>query len=278
MSSNDLQPPTFTPGLFEGGFEPYVRAVRRHRLLVALVTLACVVGAGIWLALRTPQYQATSNVVVTPMPFDDSTFDGLAVLRDTPGDPTRAAQTGAALIETPAAAGAAAQALGPGWTAGRVAAAVTVTPRGGTNILAVQARAGTRAEAVAVAQAYSAAALEQRRQALAQGATGLLAQIKASPDPPPDKVAALLPLTQGFDPTFSLLQPTPSAATVAGRPLWRMLASALVAGFVLAVGAALVSDGILRRRRAGAPTAVDDSEPEQDTVHRLAAGADWGPS
>lgn len=281
MSSHDLQPPTFTPGLFEGGFEPYLRAVLRHRLLVVLVTLAAVLGAAAWLAARTPEYKATSQIVVTPMPFDDTTFDGLPVPHDTSGDPTRAVQTAAALIETPAAARAAAQALGHGWTQAMVASAVTVTAAGGTNVLAVQATARTRADAIAVAQAYSQAALEQRRRSLAAAAQALLAQVKSAPDPPREKVAALLPLAQGFDPSFSQVANAPPSAGLAARSAWRVLASALVAGFVLAVGAALLSDGVLRRRRAEPAPAEDaraEPEPDQGTVHELSRRAERPPS
>ncbi|MGZ4200920.1 MAG: Wzz/FepE/Etk N-terminal domain-containing protein [Thermoleophilaceae bacterium] len=281
MSSHDLQPPTFTPGLFEGGFEPYLRAVRRHRLLVVLVTLAAVLGAAAWLAARTPHYKATTHIVVTPMPFDDSTFDGVPVLHDTPGDPTRAVQTAAVLIETPAAAQAAAQALGHGWTQASVGSAVTVTPAGGTNVLAVQATARTRADAIAVAQAYSHAALEQRRESLAASAKALVAQLKSVPAPPQDRVMALLPLVQGFDPSFSQSSNAAPSASLAARSPGRVLASALVAGLVLAVGAALLSDGVLRRRRAEPAPAEDagaEPEPDQGTVHELSRRAEWPPS
>ncbi len=287
MSSHDLQPPTFTPGLFEGGFEPYLRAVVRHRLLVVVITLAAVLGAAAWLAARTPQYKATSQIVVAPMPFDDTTFEGLPVPHDTPGDPTRAVQTAAALIETPAAALATAQALGHGWTEASVASAVRVTAAGGTNVLAVQATAHARANAIALAQAYSHAALEQRRASLAASAQALLAQVKSAPNPPPEKVAALLPVAQGFDPTFSQAVGAPPSAALAGRSAARVLASAFVAGFVLALGAALLADGVLRRRRAEpAPAAAagdaedagPEAEPDEGTVHELSRRAEWPPS
>jgi uncharacterized protein involved in exopolysaccharide biosynthesis len=241
-----------------------------------------VLGAAAWLAARTPQYKATTHIVVTPMPFDDPTFDGLPVPHDTPGDPPRAVQTAAALIQTPAAAQAAAQTLGRGWTQASVASAVTVTPNGGTNVLAVQATARKRSDAIALAQAYAQGALQQRRESVAASAKALLAQVKSFPDPPQEKIAALQPLVQGFDPSFSQVSAAPPSAGVAERSAPRVLASALVAGFVLAVGAALLAEGLLRRRRGEGTTdhgpQTTGAEPERGTVHELSRLAERPPS
>jgi capsular polysaccharide biosynthesis protein len=246
LRSPVAQPPTFSPAPFEGGFEPYLRAVRRHPLIVVAVTLAALAGAVAWMAARPPQYRATARVLVTPMPFDDATYNRLPVLKDTPGDPVRAVQTAAGIIDSPGAAAGAAQALGRGWTPARVAGAVTITPLGGTNVVGVQAVDRHGATAAAVARAYASAAVEVRRQSLARQAIALISQLKSGPKFDPVEISTLLTVANGFDPTFSV---APSAPTIANarRSNWRIAAAALIAGLVLGVGAAVLTEALGRR-------------------------------
>jgi hypothetical protein len=247
LRSPVAQPPTFSPEPFEGGFEPYLRAVRRHPLIVAVVTLAALAGSVAWLAVRSPEYRATARVLVTPMPFDDPTFAGLPILKDTPGDPVRAVNTAAGMLDSPGAAAAAAQTLGNGWTPGRVASVVTVTTLGGTNVLGVQAVDRNRTTAADVARAYAAAALAERRQSLGLQAKGLIVQLKSGPQWDPLKVDSLLAVVNGFDPTFAQAAGAPTIAS-ARRSNWRIVAAALIAGVVLGVAAAVVVDHFGRRR------------------------------
>jgi uncharacterized protein involved in exopolysaccharide biosynthesis len=58
------------------------------------VVLAVVAGALFWLIERSPDYRASSQVIVTPVASDDTTFIGLPVIRAS-GDPTRSVQTAA---------------------------------------------------------------------------------------------------------------------------------------------------------------------------------------
>ena len=88
----------------EPALGPYLRAIRAHRGLVVLTTLAFLAAALLWLSFaRTPSYEATANVLVTPLPQDDEIFRGLQLLRDS-GDPTRTMQTAASLMTSPEAA------------------------------------------------------------------------------------------------------------------------------------------------------------------------------
>ena len=137
----DPEPQTFAPGLGEGGFEPYLRAVRRHPLIVILIAVASVAGAGAEMGLRPHRYQAVAQVLVTPVPFAQANYAGLPIIRDEPSDPARATQTAATMLDSPNAAAATARAIGDHWTEGSVQADITVQPIGGTNVLAVQAEA-----------------------------------------------------------------------------------------------------------------------------------------
>src|SRR4051812_7815462 len=151
----------------EGALGPYLRAIRAHRVVVPLIVLAALVGAILYLALRSPSYEANADILITPLPQDDQTFIGVQVVRDSPADPTRTVQTAANLIDTPQAAGLAAKRLGDGWTLEKVQSAVDVEPKGGSNILSATATVGTSgAEAAKVANEYARSALDSRADTL----------------------------------------------------------------------------------------------------------------
>ena len=113
----------------EQAIGPYMRAILRHWILVVVVTLLAGLIAGVTAAGGGKTYQASSSILVSPLPEGQSSTLGIGTVVDT-GDPARTIQTAAALIDTQQAAQAAAQTLGKGWTAGRVMSAVGVTPCG----------------------------------------------------------------------------------------------------------------------------------------------------
>ena len=115
---------------------PYLRAVSSHALLFALVTLATLAAAAALLSTRSPSYEATAELLVTPLQQDDRTFLGIELLRDS-GDPTRTVQTAAALISSPVAASRTAQQLGGGLTRQDVEDAVKVEPYGTLGVVVV---------------------------------------------------------------------------------------------------------------------------------------------
>jgi capsular polysaccharide biosynthesis protein len=223
-------------------------------MIVTLVALAAVAGAGAWMLFRPHRYQAVSQILVTPAPFADATYTGLPVLRDISADPTRAIQTAAAVVDSPTAAAAAARALGGNWTEAGVRSAVTVTPVGGTNVIAVQAAASNPSTAARLADAFATAALQGRAATLRAAALTLIEQLKSGPKPPgPATLDPLIAVSQGFDPSFSLLHTAAPPGSPSGPPAWRTLTVVLFAGVVLGIGAALLTDVALRRWRPDAP-------------------------
>ncbi len=56
------------PSLFSGevNFKEYWRVVRKHRLMIFALIFACVVGVLAWRFARTPQYEATSTLLIQP--------------------------------------------------------------------------------------------------------------------------------------------------------------------------------------------------------------------
>src|SRR3712207_349347 len=97
----DVGPPRGAAAAPEGALRPYLRAINAHRVLVALCTLAALAGCIAWLSQRSDEYEATAEILVTPLPSGttDDPFRDLPILRDY-GEATRTIQTAAAIVDS----------------------------------------------------------------------------------------------------------------------------------------------------------------------------------
>ena len=240
----------------EGAIRPLLRAVRAHKLLVVGSILAALAGAVAFLAIRTPTYEATTNVLVSPLPQEDQFFRGLDLIRDS-GDATRTVQTAATLLQSQTAAERTAQELGDDLTARKVLKRVTVDPIGESNIVGVTATDDTAAGAARLADAFTEQALAIRDETLneqlgpainrTQGEVralppGSAAQLAAS-----ERLSQLRAVQETGDPTLTLQEraTVPSAPSGAGPVI--VIPLALMAGFALGAGGALLRELLDRR-------------------------------
>jgi capsular polysaccharide biosynthesis protein len=251
-----VEPPTYTTGPAS-----LVRSVRRHPLLVALVAIAAVAAAVLWIASRATSYEATAEILVTPAPDDSGPDRGLPLLR-TSGDRTRVVQTAASLIDSAGAAQRTADALGGDWTRQRVDDAVTVAPLGQTDVVAVTAEADSSDLAVQIANTFARSALDARAQVLRPRISALRIQLqeelRAQQDPDSqaaldiqERLSELNAIQAAGDPTLSLTRRAVAPASSVGTTPWLVLAAALIAGLLVGTGAAMVADLI------GAQTVAD---------------------
>jgi Mrp family chromosome partitioning ATPase len=228
-----------------------VASVRAHPLLIAAVILATALAGALWAATRERTYEASAQILLTPLPENGRSLPRLPLLRVS-SDRTRVAQTAASLVDSPAAAAGAAQALGGDWTPDRVGAAVDVQPAGESDVLAVTASATDPALAARLANAFARAALDARDAVLAPIVSSLIADterdLRAEDSASPvaldlaERLADLRTIGTGGDPTLSLTRDaTPPSAPV-GPPLWTIALLTLVAGVVVGVGSALIVD------------------------------------
>src|SRR5262245_43572542 len=194
----------------------------------------------------TRSYETSASVLVSPVSPSDPSFIGTGAVVDT-GDPARTVQTAAALIDSPQAADAAAQAMGPGWSGPRVAGSTSVTPRGQSSVLAVTARASSADQAARLADTFARAAVESRarivQRNVASRITTVQKRIARLPRTLPTTSPELQTLTTqlgelqaaqdtGGDPTLSVSQQAqPGSAT--GAPKWLIVLIAALAGFAI---------------------------------------------
>ncbi|MDQ3484446.1 MAG: P-loop NTPase, partial [Actinomycetota bacterium] len=237
----------------EGALGPYLRAIVGHPLLVALVTLAALGGAIAWLSVREPSYDATAEILVTPLPQGDGSFLGLPFLRES-NDPTRTVQTAAAILASSQTASQTADEIGSGYTPQRVSDGVDVEPQGESNILAVTATASDPRIAQGLANAYARAALESRSRLLEPLVAGTIDRLSERQEQFADsgneqgaadlveRLSQLETVRDGNDPTLSLAQEATLPTDPVGAPPWLVVLLALLGGFTLGTVAALVRE------------------------------------
>lgn len=244
-----------------GALPAYTSAIRAHRQVVFLITLATVFASVLFLALRSPDYEASANLLVQPLPADDPTFLGLPLIRDT-GDPVRTMQTAASLAESQAAAARVAAQPGEDLTADEILKRVKVSPEGQSNILAVTATAGSADDAAGLANRFSRAVLAVRSAEIASAAGRLIDQLQAALLATPTTDAAtradlagrldqVNSVVRSGDPTLQVSQPAvpPTSTSGASAPL--ILVLALIAGFALGSCTALLMELTRRGNKGG---------------------------
>jgi hypothetical protein len=88
-----------------------------------VVVVATVAAAAAWTVTSNKEYEATAEVLITPVSQDNQNLLAFELVRES-GDPTRTVQTAAALLETEAAANKTAEALAEGQTTDQILGAI----------------------------------------------------------------------------------------------------------------------------------------------------------
>ena len=222
----------------------YARAIRARGGVVVAVTIAAIGVAAALLAMRTPTFTSTAQLLVTPLPQDDSAFLGTSLLRDST-DPTRTMQTAAALVASPAAAGRAARQLGVDQRT--VEQSVNVQPLGESSIQSNAASSPTAEGAAQHANANATSVLGVRGDEIQRQVDAIIQTVGANPRPTSgdkSQLAELRAVRDRGDPTLLLAQPAQLPRSASGAPARLVLVLAAVAGFTLGSIAALL---MLRR-------------------------------
>jgi capsular exopolysaccharide synthesis family protein len=259
VSVVDPIPPAPAAVRAEGALEPYLRALRAHWKLVVAVTIAALLGSIAWVTVRSPDYEATAKLLVSPLAQDDPAFEGIDVIRTDVTDSTRTLQTAATLVDSPDAAEGTAKALDAGWTRGSVEGAVEVETQGESNILSVTARAGSPEEAARLANVFTESSLDARASAIRPQIDATLERLEAEQAAGSrtgeaaaelaGRIDRLETAREEGDPAFSLTQKAFPPGGPIQTPAWIVVALALIAGFTLATVAALLLELFERRVR-----------------------------
>ncbi len=235
------------PTMEERGIRQYVSALWRGRWIILATVATGVLGAVFYLTQTNNVYEASADMLVSPIPNTDTTFEGLSVLRTT-GDQTRNVETVVRLVATPAVARRAAADLGLDRSAGNLLSDIKATPVAQSDIVTITARADTADLASRLADGFARAAIEERTQRLHRQIDDLVAQLRPLTDPrvadpatraeTSARLARLESLRSRPDPTLRLEVPA-ERPTSPASPLWpASIVVGLLGGLIVGVGAA----------------------------------------
>jgi capsular polysaccharide biosynthesis protein len=243
----------------EPGVVRYYRTLREHIKLIIACIIVAVAVAAVYTRVATRRYSAEAQMLVSPTDPSNAALATLPVLHST-SDPTRDTLTAAGLVTNPSVAQAVVNALHLHESADDLLGSVSATPIGESNLLAVQANAGSAAQAQALANQFAAQVIATRKAALhaalATAIPGLRAQVAA--ESPAERTAnstlnselsELEQLRSGPDPTITLAAPAalPLAPYTPRTKL--SLIAGLLAGLVLGLGGAFLIDVLDPRLR-----------------------------
>lgn len=238
----------------EGGSTPiqparYLESVRRHWLLVVSVVALAVLAAVLYVGTAQKRYAAHAQIVVTPLPVDNTTFLGIGgLIRDSTA--SQPVVTAAELLNAPQVRQQTVDRLHP-----RGSVSFGVTPLGQSNVVDIQATASTPRRAQRAANAYAETALDLRKAALqtelasaisrlqgrlaVAGKNGANAALNAQIT---QQLAQLNSLVGSPDPTLALLNRAAEPSSYSWpRPKLSYLI-ALLCGLVLGAIAAVIVD------------------------------------
>lgn len=250
-----LQPPEE-----ETGLRRYVQTLRERVWLVAAAVVITTGIAVLYVVTASKVYEATADLLITPVPGTDTTLSGLPLIHQS-SDPTRDVETAAQLVTNTDVANRVKEATDSPLSAAALLGKVTAEPVAQSNIVAVTAEGGSPTEARDLANAFAAEAVaEQTAQlhaAIDRTLPGLQARAKAATQGGPTSLRALRvtittleTLRSGPDPTIST-QTKADAPSAPSSPKARLsIAGAVLAGLVLGIGGAFASqllDPRLRR-------------------------------
>ena len=178
MTSGSETPNFAAPRIQVSAFKRYVGTIVEHAWLVVLCVVVCVAGTAVYVATAPRKYQATADMLISPIPADTTTLVGLPVLFSS-GNQTTDVLTASSLITTPQVAANVVRTLGLNESPGALLANVTATPVGASNLVSVTATASSAAEAQRIANAFPAAVIATREAALHNAIAAILPSLQA---------------------------------------------------------------------------------------------------
>jgi Mrp family chromosome partitioning ATPase/capsular polysaccharide biosynthesis protein len=259
MTSGSETPIFNAPRLQPASFKRYVRTVLEHWWIVAVCVVVCVVGTGVYVATAPRKYQASADMLISPIPADTTTLVGLPVLFSS-GNQTTDVLTASSLITTPQVAATVAKTLGLHESPSALLGSVTATPVGASNLVAVQATSSSAARAQQIANAFPAAVIATRAAALHRAIAAILPSLRAQaaklpatlrgePGTVQDQIDQLETLAARPDPTMTLAAPAVLPASPYTPKVKLSLLAGLFGGLILGICAAFAYQALDPRVR-----------------------------
>jgi capsular exopolysaccharide synthesis family protein len=250
------------PAEEQQGLKRYVETLReRWRLVVGAVLVTTLIAVA-YVLTASKTYQATADMLITPVNSSDPVLSSLGLLRES-SDPTRDVQTASQLIANTDVARRAAKKIGNGESAEELLESVSAEPVANSNIVAVTATEPSPAEAQEVANAFAAAAVEERTDTMHEEIAERLPRLEAVASSGGEteivesggtsvqsQIAELKALNAGPDPTMRVQTKASEPTSPASPKKTLSIFAGILAGLIIGIGGAFalqVLDPRLRR-------------------------------
>lgn len=151
----------------QGPLRRYLDIIRERRWFVVCAVVLCTLGATAYAVTAHKVYRAQSDILVTPVPNDQTAVLGLGLLREAT-DPTRDVTTASRLIDNADVAARVRSNLRLTDSPQTLLQHISVDPVADSSIVAITASAGSPARAQQLANAFATAAVQVRTQQLHQ--------------------------------------------------------------------------------------------------------------
>jgi capsular exopolysaccharide synthesis family protein len=260
------------------GGSRYLNAFAAHWRLILLLVVLAVASAAVYTHIATKKYDASADILVTPVASTDTVFQGFSLFRQSL-DGSSSVVTAARVMTSPQIRRAAFAKL-PGRGAG---IAINVVPLSQADIVTIQATAPAADEAARAANSYAQAIIDQRSALFKSQLSARIAQVRSQIAAFPAGLRtgnfAYVALEQELsqlrgsiglnDPTLQLLTAAvPPAAASWPRPKLSIVIAFLVA-LLLGAGAAIFLETINPRLTRESQLILDHRLPILARVPRV---------
>ncbi|MEA2385065.1 MAG: tyrosine-protein kinase [Solirubrobacteraceae bacterium] len=253
----------FPEGREEQPLRRYLDVVKARWWFVAAVVVLCTGAAALYAVTATKIYDARADILVTPVPDDQTAVLGLGLLRKA-SDPTRDVTTATQLIDNAQVAARVQRDLGSSSSPEALLQKISVSPVANSSVVAVTASSPDPHAAQRLANAFGQGAVDERtaqlHQELGPAIRTMRARIRqitgkndpstatAATQPLFQQLAAMEALQSAPDPTIRLETPA-ALPTAPASPRKRLaIVGGLIAGLLIGIGGVFALNALDPRR------------------------------
>lgn len=251
--------PWIRPAEEQVGLKRSVETIRERIKVIITAIIVTTLVAVVYVATATKTYEATANILISPIGGSDPVIAGLGLLRES-AEPTRDVETASQIIRNIEVARRAGAQLNPPESAEALLAKVSAEPVASSNIISVIASATSPQRAQEIANTFARAAVDEQTAKMHAAIEARLPPLEAlaakEPEAAPGgevsvaaQVAELQALNAGSDPTLQVqTKATVPTSPSSPRKTLSILAG-ILAGLILGVGGAFALQALDPRLR-----------------------------
>lgn len=248
------------PGADQGSLRRYVDTILARKWIVVAAVLLCTLAATAYAMTASKVYDASADILITPVPDAQTSVLGLGLLREAT-DPTSDLTTASRLIDNTDVAAQARSDLGLSESPQALLGQINVQPVANSSIITVTASARNPARAARLANGFAGAAMEVRTEqlhkALGPAIQTMVQEIQTATGGRPasvgtqplyEQLAEMEALSSGPDPTMRITTAA-TAPTGPASPNKKIdIAGGIIAGLLIGIAGAFALNALDPRK------------------------------